>query len=276
MYKKSILTTLRKPLAFVKVSFISATSYKLSFLMDFMGIFFSAAIFFFLGKLVSAGITKHLSRYGGDYFSFALVGIAFSSYLGIALNSLTGTIRNAQLMGTLEALLVTPTEIPTIVISSSLYNFLWTTVRVAAYIIIGYLFFGLDMSSANYGAGLLVLVLTIIAFASVGIISASFIMVLKQGDPITWLFTNLSWFLGGLYYPVSVLPSWLQKVAAFLPLTHALEGMRLALLKGYTVSQLSNTIIMLVIFSAVLLPIGLGSFGYAVKRAKIDGTLTQY
>jgi ABC-2 type transport system permease protein len=266
----------RKPLAFVRKDFIAASSYKLSFIMQLLNIILSVAVFFFMAKLFGSAIIPHLKPYGGDYFSFVLIGVAFSDYLGIALGSMAGTIRGGQVMGTLEALLVTQTEIPTIVISSSLYSFIWTSIRVIAYLAVGAWGFNMNIQSANYGGALLILLLTIIAFSSMGIISASFIMVLKRGDPISWVFTNLSWLLGGLYYPISVLPEWLQKLSYLLPITYALEGMRLALLKGYSIAQLSNTILALLIFSAIMLPISILCFKYAVKRAKIDGSLTQY
>jgi len=266
----------RKPLAFVKKDFIAASSYKLSFLMEILNIVLSVAMFFFMAKLFGSAMLPHLKPYGGDYFSFVIIGIAFSDYLSIALNSLAGTIRGGQVMGTLEALLVTQTEIPTIILSSSMYSFIWTSIRVIAYLVIGALGFKLNIQQANFLGAFLILILTIVAFSSMGIISASFIMVLKRGDPISWVFTTLSWLLGGLYYPVSVLPGWLQKLSYLLPITYALEGMRMALLKGYSIFQLSDTIIALILFSVIMMPIGIASFKYAVKRAKMDGTLTQY
>ena len=267
---------LNKPRAFVRKDFQAASSYKLSFLLELANIFFSVSVFFFMSRLVGAAFIPQLKPYGGDYFAFVIIGVAFSSYLGIALGSMSGTIMSGQAMGTLEAMLATQTEIPTIIVSSSLYQFIWTSLRVIAYLIVGWLGFNLKFHGGNFLGALLLLALTMAAFSSVGIITASFVMVFKRGDPITWVFTNASWLLGGMYYPVSVLPEWLQKVAYLFPLTNALEGARLALLKGYTLSQLTPYIISLTIFTAVVMPISILGFKYAVKKAKIDGTLTQF
>ena len=125
-------------------------------------------------------------------------------------------------------------------------------------------------------AALLILVLTIITFSSLGIIAASFIMVLKRGDPVTWLFSTLSSLLGGVYYPISVLPPWLQRLSYLLPITYSLRAMRLALLQGYPFTALVPDIAVLVIFSLILLPLSLLTFRYAVHRAKVDGSLTHY
>jgi ABC-2 type transport system permease protein len=136
--------------------------------------------------------------------------------------------------------------------------------------------FGIDIGQANLTGAFVILLLTITSFTSVGIISASFVMVLKRGDPVAWLFTGLSALLGGLYYPVSVLPEWLRYVSYLLPVTYALEGMRLALLKGYSLHELLPDIIALALFSCIMIPLSIAIFGYAVKRAKKEGSLTQY
>lgn len=273
--RKSILF-LNKPLAFVYKDFINETSYKFAFIIQILGIFFSALVFFFLSKLLGDSVSPYLKPYGGDYFSFVLIGIAFANYLQVSLSSFSSCIRNAQMLGTLEALLVTQTEIPTIILSSSIYSFVLTSFRVIIFLLFGILVLGLDIGEANFFGGILVLLLTILSFSSIGIISASFIMVLKKGDPINWIFTNLSWLLGGVYYPISVLPDWVQKFSYLLPITYSLEGMRMALLKGYTIRALLPNIIPLLIFTAVMLPVSMWVFKYAVKKAKIDGSLIKY
>jgi ABC-2 type transport system permease protein len=147
---------------------------------------------------------------------------------------------------------------------------------VVAYLLLGLFLFGVSMSGANVPAAILILALTVITFGSIGIISASLIMVIKKGDPVGWIFTSLSWLLGGVIYPVSILPDWLQKFSYLLPITYSLEGMRLALLKGFSTTALLPHISVLAFFSTILLPISVGLFGYGVKRAKIDGSLTHY
>ena len=180
------------------------------------------------------------------------------------------------MLGTLEALLVTQTEIPTIVFSSSIYSFIWASLRVAVYLIMGAFIFGVNLGNANLAGAFIMLFLTIISFCSLGIISASFIMVLKKGDPVGWLFTGVSGLLGGLYYPISVLPDWLQTLSYLLPVTYALEGMRMAVLKGYSLTELLPNVLALLVFSIIMLPFSMLAFKFAVRKAKKDGTLTQY
>ena len=151
-----------------------------------------------------------------------------------------------------------------------------TTMRVVMFLLVGALFLGVDLGDGNYSAALLVLILTIISFSSLGIIAASFIMVLKRGNPITWLFSTTSNLLGGIYYPISVLPPLLLFISSLLPITYALRAMRLTLLQGASLSTIWPDILALIIFCIVLIPISLFGFWYAVRRAKVDGSLTHY
>jgi ABC-2 type transport system permease protein len=265
-----------KALAFLSRDFRLELSYRFSFFLQFFGIFFSVFLFYFLSLLLGEAASPYLQEYGGNYFAFVLIGIAFSGYFGVGLSSYAGSIREAQTMGTLEAILMTPTRLSTMVLASSLWDYLMTTFRVLVYLAIGVVAFGLDLGQGNLPAALVVLVLTVVSFSSLGILSASFIMVLKRGDPVTWLFNSLASLLGGVYYPIGIMPVWLQQIAGLLPITYALRAMRLALLQGASVGDLLPDLAALAGFSVVLLPISLLAFRFAVHRAKVDGSLTYY
>jgi ABC-2 type transport system permease protein len=276
LLKTPLIVGFRKPLSFLCRDFINESSYKFAFISQIVGIFITTLAWFFLSNLFGGAISPKLSEYGGDYFSFVLVGIAFSNYLQVSLNSFSGSIRNAQTLGTLEAMLATQTNIPTIILSSSIYNFIITSFRVFVFLIFGSLLFDFQISDANYFAAFLVLIITIVCFSCLGIISASFIMVYKKGNPLNWIFVNLSWLLGGVLYPVSVLPEWLQKISYLLPITYSLKAMRLSLIKGYTTMEIINLLIPLIFFAGIMLPLSISVFKFAVKRSKIEGSLIQY
>ncbi|MBN1848683.1 MAG: ABC transporter permease [Deltaproteobacteria bacterium] len=271
-----IIRNLKKPFVFLHKDIINESSYKFAFVTQLLGIFFSVVSLYFLSKLVGKAALPHIQPYGGDYLSFLLIGLALFGYIQVALNSFSNCIRNAQTLGTLEAMLVTQTSIPTIIFSSSLYSFAITSFRIIVYLLFGALAFGLNVRSANYMGAIIILFITIICCSSIGILSASFIMVLKKGDPLSWIFKSLSWLLSGVYYPVSILPDWLQKLSYFIPVTHSLEGMRMALLNGYPMRDLFSSILPLSVSTIILLPLSMFSFKYAVRIAKINGSLTQY
>jgi ABC-2 type transport system permease protein len=263
---------MRKGLAFLKRDLLIEASYRFNFLLTLVGILFSASIFYFLGKIVPAEAVKGSAD---DYFSFALLGMAFAVYLRTGLGSFAESLREEQMMGTLEAMLATPTSLSTIVISCSLWRFLLSSVNVIAYLLVGAAL-GISFAGLNLPAALILLLLTVTAYSALGILSASLIMVFKRGDPINFVVSNLSLLLGGVYFPVSLLPGWLRFFSRLLPITYSLEGMRGALLQGKGITELRGDILALLAISAVLLPLSLLLFRAAVNHARRAGTLVKY
>jgi ABC-2 type transport system permease protein len=76
--------------------------------MQIASIFISTVTFFFISQLIGPGMGNKLAPYGGDYFAFVIIGVAFTDYLTISLNAFSGQIRNAQMEGTIEALFLSP------------------------------------------------------------------------------------------------------------------------------------------------------------------------
>ena len=118
------------------------------------------------------------------------------------------------------------------------------------------------------------LIVSILAFAGLGIVSASYLLLFKRGNPARWLIVGASSLLGGMMYPVSVLPVPLQWMARLLPVTYSLEGMRQALLAGASFAQLWPSVRALLLFAVVLLPLSGIIFAWALRQTKITGTLT--
>ncbi len=251
-------------------------SYRMSFLLNLSGIFFSAFTFFFVSEFLGAAASPYLEDYGVDYFSFVIIGIAFNGYFTLGLGGFARALRQSQTTGTLEAMVMTPAPVSIIVIGSALWSYVFTTFRVFIYLLISTLLFTLDLEGANYLGALVSLVLSIIAFASIGIIAAGIIMVVKRGEAITALLSSFASLVGGIYYPVAILPSWLRVFSALVPVTYAVRAMRLSLLAGASWSELRQDLLVLLGFAIVLFPTSLIVFRYAVERSRRDGSLTHY
>ena len=267
---------MNKLLAFVKRDLLIELSYRFGFGFQIASIALSVTGYYFLARFIGASVVPGLDAYGGDYFAFVLIGVALQNYLATSLDAFSRTIRESQLAGTLEALLSTQTSLATIIVSSAAYRFLWTSFGVVLYLALGVGLFGMRLSPGHWPAAALVLVLAILAFSGLGILSASFIMIFKRGTPVAWLFGDVSWLLGGVLYPVTALPGWLQALSALLPITYAIEGMRAALLRPEPWPEIRSSVALLLLFAATLVPVSLLSFQYATKRARITGTLAQY
>ncbi|MGC9514317.1 ABC transporter permease [Methanocrinis sp.] len=200
MKVRGMIVTYRKALSFVRRSYMLQMSYKFEFFLRLFFMFFNILTYYFVAKLIGTAGAKYLEPYGGDYFSFVLIGIAFSGYLMVSLRGFSESVRDEQMMGTLEAMLVTPTDASSIITLSTLSNFIFASFRVLLYLMIGVLL-GVSLAGANTLAALIILSLTIVCFSSIGILSASFIMIFKRGDPINMLFMSTSELFGGGLLP---------------------------------------------------------------------------
>lgn len=261
-------------LAFLRRDALYHLSYRFQFALEMLSIVLYVATFHFVGKMF--GAAEALAAYGGDYFPFVLIGIAFAGYQSAGLHSLADSIRHEQTIGTLESVLASPVKIPVFLLASVQWSFLYATLEAAVYLAAGILLFGAAFPAAHIGAALLVAALTLCAFLSVGLLSAAFIIRFKRGDPVAWLLAAVSDLLGGVFFPVSVLPEPLRALSSLVPMTHALEGLRLALLRGAGVAEVAAQAGALAVFSAVLMPLGLFAFRRALEASRRDGSLGHY
>ena len=99
-----------KLLAFLKKDILDALSYRFRLLLDLAANIISLLIFYFIGKTFTSAISPYLQPYGNDFFSYVLVGIATANFVTVGLSALADEIRTAQVQGTLEFLLATPTS----------------------------------------------------------------------------------------------------------------------------------------------------------------------
>ncbi|MCM8763215.1 MAG: ABC transporter permease, partial [Candidatus Omnitrophica bacterium] len=264
-----------KIFALIKKDFLNEASYKFAFIFNIFSVMVSLLIYYFIDKLFGYKMNWHLEEYGINYFSYVLLGMAFFSYIGTGVGSFSARIHYEQIQGTLESLLITPTPVYIILLSMGLWNLIFATLNVLVYIGTGVFLFKINFSHINILSATVVLILTIISFSSLGILSASFVIVFKRGNPLGWIINNLEGLLGGVYFPVGVMPAFLQFAAKFLPITYAIRAMQLAVYKGYTLAKLKNECLLLFFFSIILLPLSLSSFKFALKKGREQGSLAK-
>lgn len=255
-----------------------ALLYRLSALLQVAAMFSLAVTFFFLSLMMRGveGKIPSLARYGGSYFAFSLIGLAVSLYVEASLRSFSLSVRTAQITGTFEAMLVTRTPIGLVVLGSALYSLTYTALRSIILLALGALVFQMPLYLHEWPTLLLVVGLTISSTMALGIFSAGFIVLFKQGDPLTSAISGLSWLLSGVLYPKEILPLPVQELARVLPMTHALEALRQLLLLGAPPSTVEASIVGLLLFTGAGLPLSLLWFGWSVRRARVAGSLARY
>jgi len=267
---------IRTAIAFIKRDCLIMLSYRFNFVFSIVGILVMVTVLYFLGGLVDSANVSFLKPYGGNYFGFLLIGIAFSDYAGISINSFSAIIRDGQLTGTLEIILSSPTRLFTFLFSSSLWSYIFSTFRLCLYFLVSIFVFKLEITEVNVAAAFIIFAFSIITFIAIGIISASLVIVVKQGDSVLRRIGAVSMLVSGIIFPTEYLPSLLNKISLFLPFTYTYHGLRLSILQGQSITQLQGDIAALSGFAVVFMMSSLIVFPYAVKKAKVKGSLTQY
>jgi ABC-2 type transport system permease protein len=251
-----------------------ARTYRASLILEVVEALFGASMFYYMSRFVDSPQLRHALPQGTSYFAFALVGLIFFEYLHAAIDTFDQSIEEARDSGTLEQLLITQTSLPVMLTGSALYPFVASFLRIVLYVAWGTALFGFPLRGANWPAVLVVLLATLLAFSGLGILSASYVLLFKRGNPAKWLLLSVSNVTGGMLFPISILPDWLHFVARLNPVTYALDAMRAALLSGAGLVGIWRPVGVLLLMAAILLPSSMILFSWTLRRTKITGTLT--
>ncbi len=259
--------------AFAVRSIEQRRTYRAALLMDALAIVVVGLTFYFLGRFVDGHSTRVPDRHG--YFAFVLVGLAVAMLQQRALRGFTDAVRQGQLAGTLETLFLAPIGAWEIVVWDGLVEYTAQALKLAGLMGVAFLL-GWWLPNVNWTAVAVVSVLTTAAFCPLGIFAAAAVLTWQKGDPVGYALSALSTLVAGVYYPVDVLPPALRAVSVALPMTHAIEAFRGALLWGQSTALLWRPCLALVVFAAVMLPISSWTLALAVSSAKRRGTLSRY
>jgi ABC-2 type transport system permease protein len=262
--------------AFIRRDFQTQASYRLDFIMRVAGMLISVSIFYFISQILGTAVSPYLKRYDTDYFHFALLGIAFYPFIGLSTNSLSEATHEYQHTGTLEILFLSPMPFIATLLMSTLWRYCWAFAEALFYLLAASLFFQAELNWSRMVSAVLVVLLTIFANAGFGLLNAGFVLVTKRTSPLARLLTLVTTLLAGVYYPVEVLPGWLRAFSHVLPATYSLDALRRTMLQGASLTDVGQALLALVGFALVLSPLGLVTFRYGVRWAKIDGSLSQY
>jgi ABC-2 type transport system permease protein len=122
----------------------------------------------------------------------------------------------------------------------------------------------------------LVLFLIMLAYIPFAILIASLVIAFRTTGSLSRIVVTLSSLLGGVYYPTTVIPSWLHDVSGLVPLTYGLRALRRSVLDRAPLDAIASDLGILSAFAVVLLGSSLVVFAGALRYARRAGTLAQY
>lgn len=261
-----------KLLSIARRDLLTAVRYRTGFLLHGVSMVIEIATFYYLARAI--GPQFHPD--GIAYFPFLLIGVSYVTFLGAGVSTFVDAVRQAQLSGTMEVLMITATPPSQIVVLTVVATYGTYLVSTLVFVGAGMVLFQVPLANPNLAGMLLVLALSLLTAFSLGILGASFQVIMQKGIAFIWLLNTATAFLTGTMFPVSALPRILQKFSMLIPVTHSLIGLRLALFRGAGLRELRGPIVALAVFAAVLVPLSMLSFSWAVRRAKLEGSIAFY
>jgi len=262
--------------AFVRRDFLVAWSYRAAFLSDFLALATQMLVFAFIGRLVAEDRLPAFNGTETTYVEFVAIGIVVNLFVQIAMTRTATAIRTEQMIGTLEALLMTPTATSTVQLGSAVFDLVYVPIRAAIFLGFLAVVVGLDLHVSGILPSAVVLVAFIPFVWGLGLASAGAMLTFRRGDGGMMIGVTLLGLASGAFFPLALLPSWIAAVAEYNPLAIAIQGMREALLGGTGWSEVGGHVALLVPMSALSLVCGVMLFKLALGRERRRGTLGLY
>jgi ABC-2 type transport system permease protein len=203
-----------------------------------------------------------------------LIGAVIWAYLGMIFEILTETVAWERWEGTIEYTFMAPLSRPVHLTGMGLFAIAYGLVQSVLLFAVVAFFFDLSLPNANFAAALVVLAVASISFVGIGMMTSVLPLISpEKGTQLGFIAQGILLVVSGVYYPVTVLPEWMQWIATISPATYALEGVRDAILEGDGLGALTDEIWPLLVIGAVSIPLGLAVFGRGERYAKRHGKL---
>jgi ABC-2 type transport system permease protein len=216
-------------------------------------------------------------RSGTAYVAgFLYVGWAVFMWLTIILWGPGAALRQEQLRGTLQAVLLTPaprwallfgSSPPHLVLSLAMFGAVGTTLRLG---------FDTPVGGAAGLRALLVILASVPVLVGIGTLLSALVLIWRDTSGLLMLLRALFTVLCGVTYPVVVLPGWAQQVAWILPPTHVIGALRSALLTGAELASLTTTLVVLAVCGIVVCVASSAALTLTERSIRRTGGMEQY
>jgi ABC-2 type transport system permease protein len=258
--------------AICKRDFLIFASYRTRFFTAFFTTVVSLVLFYYVSRLVTS------PRFGSpdEYYAFVVVGVVIFGVLTSTLSTPVATLRAEMQAGTFERMVVSPFGAVRSIASLLIFPLLLAMVLGLLSLAFAAIVFGLDVRWSTAGAAVPLAALGAFAFAPFGIAMTAAVVLFKQTNAgATFVMAGVT-LLAGVYFPVALLPDWIEWASEVQPFTPAVDLLRNTLVGTPPTHPLWADLLKLVGFAAVLLPLSLLLLRSAVDRSRRRGTIIEF
>lgn len=211
---------------------------------------------------------------GKEMVMYLAVGAMIWGFLSVLFHDIAESVAWERWEGTIEYTFMAPIRRFTHLFGSCFFAIAWGILRSVILLTCVVLFFGLSLSNANLLAAFVILLVSSLSFIGLGLVAAILpLLSTERGAQATHILEAALLLVSGVYYEIEVLPAWLRPLSRISPATYTLRSIRRALLHGDSLADLWQTIVLLLLIGALLIPVGLFVFHQAEMYAKKTGKL---
>lgn len=219
-------------------------------------------------------IGKAQGEQATDLLLFLAIGTLVWSYLNSVFMNMAEMIAWERWEGTIEYTMMAPISRLTHMIGQSIFSIIYGIIRSALLLLVLAMFFDINLTGANLTGALLVIVIGSLSFIGFGIIGAVLPLLFpEKGEQMTFIISSILLLVSGVYYPIEVLPGWMQLMSTISPATYVLDAMRAAILDGTGTIALIPKMIPMLVIGLITIPAGMYVFGFFERYAKRTGRL---
>lgn len=246
-------------------------SYRTRLLAQVASALFSLTLFYYVSRLV------HVQGFGSHdhYYAFVVVGLSLLSII-YACFTTPAVVRQELVAGTLDRLILSPFGAVRGLIAATLFPLAYAIVLATISLGLACAVYGMGLHWATVPLAIPVLSLALLAFLPFGLLFAALTIVVKQDNVGTsWVIAILS-LIGGLYFPISLLPEWVQVAGRLQPFTPATDVLRHLLVGSPLNDSIGVSLAKLAVFASVLLPASVFLLSTAIRVGQRRGTIIEY
>lgn len=246
-------------------------SYRSQLVAQFLGPLFTITLFYYISHLLTAR-TIHSP---GGYFGFVIIGLVIVQILTISLGVMPVAVRQELVSGTIERFLVSAHGPVNGILGTMLFPLINAIFSGILMLALAALVFGLPLAATAF-LGIPVALLGVIAFMPFAFFLVALVMAFKQASSATQFIVAGIAIVGGLYFPIAVLPGWIRWTSEVQPFTPATDLLRHLLINAPLVHPAIVELLKLVGFIVLLLPLGAVLLRASIRYGQRTGTVAEY
>jgi ABC-2 type transport system permease protein len=246
-------------------------SYRTQLLSQIVSPVFAIAIFYYISHLLAV---KSFHSPGG-YFGYVIVGLVIVEILTLSLGIMPGIVRQELVAGTIERFLVSAHGPVNGILGTMLFPLCNALFSGFLTLVLATVVFGLPLATTSFLA-IPVALLGVIAFMPFALLLVAIVMAFKQVASASQFIVSGIAIVGGLYFPVALLPDWIRWASEAQPFTPATDLMRHLLVNAPLTHPAGIELLKLALFSGLLLPAGFVLLRASIRYGQRSGTVAEY